>query len=268
MGDGLRLALTTLTVVPVRGPARLDRGAAGRAMTLAPLVGLGVGLVAAAVLFAFRLLDGDQGPPLLACVLAVATLAAVTRGLHLDGLSDLADGLGSYQDPEGARAVMKRPDVGALGLVTVVLVLAVQVAAVLGCVVHGRGTAGLVLSVVTGRVAVVAGCRNTPAAGAEGLGALVAATVRRGVPAAWALAVAGLGAAYELVDRDAGSSAMADALRPVLAVALSLLAARVLRSHAVRRVGGLTGDVLGAVLEVATTVSLVVMGLQVPTALR
>ncbi len=267
MGDGLRLALTTLTVAPVRGPAQPDRAAAARAMTLAPLVGLGLGLLAATVLLIFRLLSGGPGPPLLAGVLAIATLAALTRGLHLDGLGDLADGLGSYRDPAGARAVMKRPDIGALGLVTVVLVLGIQVAAVLGCVVHGRGTAGLVLSVVTGRVAVVAACRNTPAATAHGLGALVAGTISRGVAGAWALAAAGLGAAYEVVDRDTGNDLLLNALRPVAAVALALLAARVLRRHAVRRVGGLTGDVLGALLELATTVSLVVMSLQVPAAL-
>ena len=50
MPDGLRLALTTLTVARVRGPRVLDRRTAGRAMELAPLVGLGLGLLAAGVL--------------------------------------------------------------------------------------------------------------------------------------------------------------------------------------------------------------------------
>ena len=259
MGDGLRLALTTLTVARVRSPRSVDRRAAGTAMSLAPLVGLGLGLVAAAVLTAAQALTRPASSPLLACALTLATLAVLTRGLHLDGLSDLADGLGSYLPAERARAVMKQPDVGALGLAVVVLVLLVQVGALLGAVQSGRGTVGTVLSVVVGRIAVTAACRSTPAAAPDGLGALVALTVRRGVPVGWALVAAATGAAYELT-----AGGLVDGARPILAVALALLAARLLRRHAVRRLGGLTGDVLGAVVETATTVSLVVMACDLP----
>ncbi len=259
MGDGLRLALTTLTVARVRGPRSIDRRTAGAAMALAPVVGLGLGLIAAAVLAAAQALTPAGTPPLLACALTLATLAVLTRGLHLDGLSDLADGLGSYLPAERARAVMKQPDVGALGLAAVVLVLLVQVGALLGAVQSGRGTVGTVLSVVVGRIAVTAACRSTPAAAPDGLGALVAGTVRRGVPVGWALVAAATGAAYELT-----AGGLVDGARPILAVALALLAARLLRRHAVRRLGGLTGDVLGAVVETATTVSLVVMACDLP----
>lgn len=264
MGDGLRLALTTLTVARVRGPQSLDRHTAGAAMALAPVVGLGLGLVAAAVLSGFGRLTRAGTPPLLACALTVATLAVLTRGLHLDGLSDLADGLGSYLPAERARAVMKQPDVGALGLAAVVLVLLVQVGALLGAVQSGRGTVSTVLSVVLGRIAVTAACRSTPAAAPDGLGALVAGTVRRGVPVGWALVAAATGAAYGLTTGDSGTARLFDGARPVLAVALSLLAAWLLRRHAVRRLGGLTGDVLGALVETATTVSLVVMACDLP----
>ena len=259
MGDGLRLALTTLTVARVRGPRSIDRRSAGAAMAFAPVIGLGLGLVAAAVLTAFRVFTRPESPPLLAAALTIATLAVLTRGLHLDGLSDLADGLGSYLPAERARAVMKRPDVGALGLATVVLVLLVQVGALLGAVQSGRGVVSTVLSVVVGRIAVTAACRSTPAAAPDGLGALVAGTVRRGVPAAWALLAAAAGAAYELT-----AGGLVDGARPVLAVALALLAAWLLRRHAVRRLGGLTGDLLGALVETATTVSLVVMAGNLP----
>jgi adenosylcobinamide-GDP ribazoletransferase len=177
--DGLRLALTTLTVLPVRGPARLDRATAGAAMLLAPVVGVLLALPLAGVLLGAERLT--QGPPLLACVLVVALHALATRGLHLDGLADLADGLGSYGSPERARAVMKAPDVGALGAAALVLVPAVQVAALLACTLAGRGGLAVVLSVVTARVAVTAACTaGVPAAAPEGLGALVAGTVPRG----------------------------------------------------------------------------------------
>jgi adenosylcobinamide-GDP ribazoletransferase len=249
--DALRLALTTLTVARVRGPARLDRRTAGRAMELAPLIGLLLGLGAAGVLSAFQAL---VDLPLLPAALAVATLALLTRGLHLDGLADLVDGLASYRDPEGTRAVMKAPDLGPMGMVAVSLALLVQVAAVMTCAVHGRGSAAIVLAVVTGRLAVLWACTRTPAATGEGLGALVARTARRTVAAAWTVAVAAGFGWYAGIGADQGQ-----VVRTVLAVVVGLGLAWVVGRHAVRRVGGVTGDVLGALCEVATTATLVVL---------
>ncbi len=258
MPDGLRLALTTLTVARVRGPRTLDRTTARQAMEIAPLVGVLLGLTAGTIAYLIRLL---QGGDLLAASVAVATLALLTRGLHLDGLADLADGLGSYRDPEGTRAVMKAPDTGALGASTLVLVLLTQVAALASCYDHGRGTASLVLAVTAGRIAVTSACAGPAAATSSGLGALVAQTVRRRVAAAWIGAATVLFAAYAIVDPDGQGSGHRAAARAVLALVLGLLVARALRRHAVHRVGGLTGDVLGAASEVATTVALVVLAL-------
>ncbi|MCU1623222.1 MAG: adenosylcobinamide-GDP ribazoletransferase [Frankiales bacterium] len=251
MPDALRLALTTLTVLRVQGPERLERRTAGRAMELAPLVGLLLGLAAAGVLSASQAL---VDLPLLPAALAVATLALLTRGLHLDGLADLVDGLASYRDPEGTRAVMKAPDLGPMGMVAVSLTLLVQVAAVMTCTLHGRGSAALVLAVVTGRLAVLWACTRTPSATAEGLGALVAQTARRTVAAGWTVAVAAGFGWYATVATD-----QEQLVRTVLAVVLGLGLAWVVGRHAVRRVGGLTGDVLGALCELATTASLVVL---------
>ena len=246
MPDGLRLALTTLTVLPVRGPASLDRPTASRAMLLAPLVGLLLG----ALLLPVVLLVDD---PLLTAALVLAGLALLTRGLHLDGLADLGDGLGSARDPEGAREVMKAPDVGALGLAAVVLVLLVQAAALAACVAAGRGLTAVLLAAVTGRLAVTAACtRGVPAATPTGLGALVAGTVPGAVAPVGALVTASLGGTALLLEDDA-------VLPAVLAVVLGLGAALLLLRHAVRRVGGVTGDVLGALVEVTTAVVLVVV---------
>lgn len=259
MPDGLRLALTTLTVARVRGPEQLDRRTARAAMELAPLVGLLLGVVAAAVLFAFRVLADFRSPALLPSVLAVAALALLTRGLHLDGLADLVDGLGSYRDPEGTRAVMKAPDLGPLGMAAVVLTLLVQVSALSSSVVHGRGSASLVAAVVTGRLAITWACAGPAAASGTGLGALVAGTARRAVAATWtAAAVVGF-SAYATVDKDQIGSATEDVIRTSLAVLVGLGLAWLVGRHALRRVGGLTGDVLGALCEIATTGCLVVL---------
>ncbi|MCU1594100.1 MAG: adenosylcobinamide-GDP ribazoletransferase [Frankiales bacterium] len=258
MPEALRLALTTLTVARVRS-AQVTRHTAGRAMELAPLVGLMLGLAGSAVLITGRVLQDEHLPSLLPPVLAVGALALLTRGLHLDGLADLADGLGSYKDPEGARRVMKAPDVGPFGVVTLVLVLLIQVAALQSCVLAGRGTASLLLAVATGRLAITAACARTPAAADQGLGAMVARTVRRGVPSIWIALLAGGFGAYAIVDPDTSGTDSLRVMRTVLAVLLALAVCRLLRDHAVRRLGGLTGDVLGALSEVATTVALVVL---------
>ena len=105
---------------------------------------------------------------LLGAAVAVALLAALTGGLHLDGLADTGDGLGSRRPAADALAIMRRPDIGPLGVVTLVLVLLIQVTA-LATVPRGwPAVAALVLAVVTGRVAAVL-ATGVPAARPGGL---------------------------------------------------------------------------------------------------
>jgi len=258
VGDGLRLALTTLTVARVRGPQALDRNTAGRAMLLAPAVGALLAALLVPVALALDRLTG--GPSLLPAALVLALAALLTRGLHLDGLADLADGLGSYRSPEQARAIMKAPDVGALGLAAVVLVLLVQVAALTACLSAGRGGTALLVALVAGRVAATAACRvGIPAASRSGLGALVAGTVPRWTPPVLAAATALLGAVALAVESGTGPHLA----QPAVAVTAGLAVAALVQRHAVRRIGGITGDVLGALVEVTTTVVLIVLALEV-----
>jgi len=265
MAEALRLALTILTVAPLRA-GRVDRAAAGRAMELAPLVGLGLGVLAAGLLYAMRMLAPPGAGYLLPAAGAIAGLAALTRGLHLDGLTDTADALGCYGDADRALAVMKDPAVGALGVSTLVLTLLVQVTALAACVRDGRGTMAMVLAVVVGRLAVLWACTpGVPAARASGLGALVAGSARRSVAVAATAVTAAAAGGYGVLDDD---GTVYGAARGLLAVGAGLAAARVLRRHAVSRFGGVTGDVLGAGIEIAATVVLVVMSFDRPDFLR
>jgi adenosylcobinamide-GDP ribazoletransferase len=270
MGDALRLALTTFTVARVRGPRTLDRTTAGRAMSLAPLIGLLLGVLAAAVVVCLRELQGPRASPALPALLGIGVLALLTRGLHLDGLVDTADGLASYAGPERARQIMKEPGVGALGVATLVFVVLLQVLALLACIVMHRGSASLVLAVVVGRLAALCALTPTTAAAApDGLGALVAGTVRRGTPLVWTAIVCVLVGGVEALDEGTSTAVRAvDAGRGVVAVLLALGVARLLRRHAVRRLGGISGDVLGALIEVATAVTLLVMALELPDSIR
>jgi adenosylcobinamide-GDP ribazoletransferase len=258
VGDGLRLSFTTLSVLPVRPAERLDRTTAGRAMELAPLTGLVLGLLAAGLLFVSRVLGA---PPTVAAVVGIGTLALLTRGQHLDGLADLVDGLSSYRDPEGTRAVMRAPDLGPLGASALVLVLMTQVVCLSSAIGQHRGTLSLLTAVVAGRVAVTAACTGTPAATPDGMGALVAGTARRGIARAWVVLLALAAAVALALDPDATHDHVLRAAIGLSAVTVGLLAARLVRAHAVRRVGGLTGDVLGGLSEVATTAALLVLSL-------
>lgn len=253
--DSLRLAVGTLTVLRVPPPARVDPRTAGRAMLWAPVVGAGLGAVAAVVLEAVRAVTRSATGTLLAAVLAVATLALLTRALHWDGLADTADGLGSALPAPGALAVMRRSDVGPFGVVAVVLVLLLQVSALAAAVGHGYGWLCLLVSTTTGRTAAAVACaRGIPAARGSGLGAMVAGTVPR--PAALVLAVAVVAAAAGAgaVDDDATVRLVARAGGAVL---LGLGVAALLLLRCIRRLGGVTGDVLGALVETATAAALV-----------
>ncbi|MEU6078853.1 adenosylcobinamide-GDP ribazoletransferase [Micromonospora sp. NPDC047074] len=247
LADGARLALTTFTTLPVRA-GRIDRPVAGAAMALAPAVGVLLGAVLAGVL----LLPGALAPPLVAAGLTVGAGALLTRGLHLDGLADTVDALGSYRRGAAALEIMKKPDVGPFGVVALVVVLLVQAAALAELAARSwpAALAAVVTATAAGRFGVAVACRRgVPAARPDGLGALVAGTVGPIALVAGAVAVA-LPALAAVPGRPwQGPLAVAAAL----AVAVGLL------RHVVRRLGGVTGDVLGATVEVVTT--LVYLGL-------
>ena len=239
--NALRLSLGTLTVLPVRVPGSLDRTTAGRAMLLAPLVGLLLGLAAAAVtlLPATPLVDG---------FLAVGSLALLTRAMHLDGLADTADGLGSALPADRALQVMRRSDIGPFGVVTVVLFLGAQVASIAALVSAHRGWVLVVVAAVLSRTVLPVLCHRLPAARPDGLGHLVAGSVRLvpllvSVTLALAACVA-LGWTYDVVVTCVG-----------IVVALLLVTAYAL--HCAHRFGGITGDVLGACVELTMTAALV-----------
>ncbi len=245
---GLRLAVTTLTVLPLRA-GRVDRPAAAVAMGVAPAVGAVLGAVLGA------LLAGLVAAGLPAGVAGAVTVGAgvlLTRGLHLDGLADTVDALGSYRRGDAALQVMKKPDVGPFGVAAVVLVLLVQVTALGALAARTWPLAVVAVAVTTaaGRLGVPLACRRgVPAARTDGLGALVAGTVPTPVLLAGAAAVA-------------VSAVTAVPGRPwqgPLAVGAALAAALLLVRHAVRRFGGVTGDVVGAAVEAATTVAYVVL---------
>ncbi|MCX4645902.1 MULTISPECIES: adenosylcobinamide-GDP ribazoletransferase [unclassified Streptomyces] len=251
--DGLRFAFGTLTVLPVK-VTRWDREAARAGMLCAPVAGLVVGLAAAALGGILTLLGAG---PLLAAVASVSVPAALTRGLHLDGLADTADGLGSGKPAEDALRIMKQSDIGPFGVITLVLALLAQVAALTELYADSwaRGALAAVVSALTARLALTLASRaGVPPARPEGLGAAVAGTVPvRGALLAAAVTVCAAGAAGAVTGSAYG------AVHGAAATALACCAAELLLRHCVRRFGGVTGDVFGGIAETAATAALVVL---------
>jgi adenosylcobinamide-GDP ribazoletransferase len=229
-------ALLTVLRVPARAAAS-TRGV----LPWAPLVGLVLGGVAAGV----GLAGARVVSPLTGAVLAVAVLAALTRGLHLDGLADTADGLGPLRGRERALQVMRQGDVGPFGVVTLLLTVLLQVSAAATVLETERGWTALLAAPVVARLAMArTGLPGVPVAAGSALGQSVAGTVSARWLAGWVFVTAAL---LTVADRALLAGAVA-----------GLLAAELLLRRARARLGGVTGDVMGAMGETAAAVTLLV----------
>jgi adenosylcobinamide-GDP ribazoletransferase len=254
-GGSLARSVGLFTVLPAGSEAaQLGPGDGVAALLWLPAVGAVLGAAAGVPAGAIREWEPHAG--LAGAVLAVAALALLTRCLHLDGLADTADGLGSRAPAERALEIMRKSDIGPFGVVTLVFVLLADVTAVSSA----RGgpwtpVAVLAIAAATGRVAAVqAAMRGVPAARSSGFGTLVADGISTGAVAAWTIGVLVLGT---LVAGAAGINV----IWTVVAQLAALAVAWWLRAHAGRRLGGMTGDVFGALIETATAVVLIGMAL-------
>lgn len=122
---GFRLAVQFLTRLPVPGVADFSPVDLARSAAWFPLVGLVVGGLVALVTFAL-----DYRSASVAGIVGVLAWVWLTGALHLDGLADLADAIGaSHRDPERFFAVLRDPHLGTFGVVSIVLVLLLKTAA-------------------------------------------------------------------------------------------------------------------------------------------
>ena len=229
----MRAALAFLTPLPV-GAARVpDRDT----LVWFPLIGALIGLGVAGAWWA----AAEVFPPLVAAAVAVAVDVVLTGALHLDGLADSADGLlAHHRDAERRREVMAAPDVGAFGVAAVVLVLLLRWAALASLVPDGWLL--LVLWAASRSVMVLALALVRYVGG--GLGATMA-----GGPV-WMGVQGSVGAAV-VAGVSLGAGGVAAVVGCVVAATAVVLLGR-------RRLGGVTGDVLGAAGVLGETVGLVV----------
>jgi adenosylcobinamide-GDP ribazoletransferase len=251
--DAWRLAFGTLTALPARPPGVVDRRRTGAAMVLAPVAVIPLGLAVAAVVVAG---DWMGLSPFVVALLALGAAVLGNRGFHLDGLSDVADGMAASYDRERSLAVMKTGTSGPAGTVAVLLVLGLQTAGLAGVVAGSdqwRAAALAGLAVCVSRAALVLCClRGVRPARADGLGRPYTQTVGPVVAAAVWIAIA-------LVLALAGAWAGLPWWRGVLAATVALLVVAAVVARSVSRFGGVTGDVFGASVELALAALLVAL---------
>lgn len=200
-----------------------------------PLVGLLVALPGAAVLL--------LAPGVITAILAIGFSVWITGGLHEDGLADLADGLGG-RDPEQRLAIMRDSRIGSFGVLALGFITALRVAAL---VVLPGPAAALIAAAMLSRAGMGLAMRLPPAR-PSGLGADAGRPAPEQVLAGGAAALL---AAVVLLGLPAA----------LIAVFAALLAQTVLAWQAHHRLGGQTGDVLGAVQQLGEAAVLVALAL-------
>lgn len=247
----MRYALGLFSIIPVP-PFEVDRRVASRAMAGFPWLGLLLGALAAAVLYGASVLAS----PILGAMLGLAALAGLTGALHLDGVADTADGLGSRRPPDEALQVMRKSDVGPMGVAVLVLVLLIDAAALASLPSPLLGAVALAGGAMTGRLAVTLASTSQQSARRQGFGALFVGVTSIATAAVSCLAVslAVLGGAW-----------WAGGYRALLAAGIALAAAALVGAlwarHLLRRLGGWTGDTFGSLIEIAQAVFLVAFAL-------
>nr|VFK25431.1 MAG: cobalamin-5'-phosphate synthase [Candidatus Kentron sp. MB]VFK29096.1 MAG: cobalamin-5'-phosphate synthase [Candidatus Kentron sp. MB]VFK74672.1 MAG: cobalamin-5'-phosphate synthase [Candidatus Kentron sp. MB] len=236
-------ALGFLTILPLPAACRhTERDLIGSVIFF-PLIGLVIGLSAAGTCFLLE----DHLPPLVLSVVLVGWLAMVHGGLHLDGLADTADGFLSHHGRERVLAIMRDSHIGAFGALAMMGILALKTAALASLSPDYRLEA-MLLAPLAGR-AILAPLLLLPSARADGLGNLF---YREGTD--WRVMGASLGGV-------AGLLVVAGlATGPGLAAVGTVIMAIALFAYwCWRRIGGVTGDTLGAASELAEALVLLVL---------
>ena len=248
----LSLAVTLLTAIPLpqRWPADERPDVAGYFPVAGLLMG-GVGYVLLAAAARLGVPGGSRASleSLLLATVLVAAWAGLTRILHWDALADVADGYWGAHEPSRRLEIASDPHVGAFGVVGVVLVALVQVAAISLLIAKGALLA-VVVAVVIARYAAVFGSWLGSPAKDTGLGAAVTGRPRAASATAASLVLlATLSLSW--------TSGLGLFAAVVACVAVALGVPHVLAS----RFGGITGDVLGASILLTETAALVILAL-------
>jgi adenosylcobinamide-GDP ribazoletransferase len=230
-------ALSFLTAVPIPRGVGLGERDLRRAAVLFPVVGAAVGALIAAVAWG----AAQVLPPFAAGILGVASGVAATAGLHLDGLGDVADGIGASLGGSDPSDAMRDPRLGTFGVAAVVLDLLLKSSLLSALVVAGFPWE-VVAACAISRVAPIAMAWRMPYLG--------------GGTGRWTDGIGGGATAAALVIGLTISIPCAGLATPAMVLPVAVVAI-VLGSWSGRRLGGATGDIFGATIELGETFALI-----------
>lgn len=240
----LAAGFALLTRLPVHRLTLPTIPAAARAVWAYPIAGAVVGALGGG---AYWFGQGLSFPPALAAVWAVAALVLITGALHEDGLADFADGLAGGTR-EQSLSIMRDHHIGTYGVIALVLSLAIRATAIALIASPGSVVAALAAAGAASRLSAVLLMTALPPARADGLSVAV------GRPGA-GLTAAALGATFVICW-------LLFPFGTTLAVILSALAGAIgIGAVASTRLGGQTGDVLGASVQLTECLALTVLAI-------
>ena len=244
---GLITAFRTLTLLPVPGE---DAENMSSSLPWFPVVGAVLGILLWGLAALAGLISGGWAQGIAVVVLVAGSW--LTRGIHLDGLADMADGFGGGHSREKALLIMKDSNVGAFGVIALILIFLAKFAAL--CAISAGGALFLLVpAFVISRYAMVNVAVSLPYARQEGTGG----PFIKGASSLHSI-IAGV-ISLVIVVIFAGWLGL-------LALVISLLAALLLSLYFKKRVGGVTGDLLGATSEITEALTLLIIAAYVSAA--
>ena len=237
------LLVATVFLTRIRLPVAAEAADVGRAARWFPLVGAGLGVVAA---LAAKGMAGIPGlPPILGALLLVGAGAWITGAIHLDGLADTVDGFGGGRSRDDVLRIMRDPVIGSFGAIALLLVMGSKVGALATLLERHTAVPVLLVAPTLSRWTIVALNAWLPYARPEGgLGGAI--TNHRGASAlVWATAVTAV------------VTVMAVRAQGLILWACAVVVMAAFGFTARRRIQGVTGDVFGASVEVTEATVLV-----------
>ena len=229
MLQDLAAAFGLLTRLPF-GRLAPDGTDYARAVWAYPVAGAAVGLLGA---IAYALCARIGLPPAIAAFWTLAAMVLITGALHEDGLADTADGLGGGRTPQRRLEIMRDSRIGSFGALALMFSLLIRGAAIAEIADPGDVAAALIASGALGRAAIITVLRMARPARPDGMAAALADIPPGAAVAGWAIAIA-------------ITALLLPARTGLLVLAAAALTGMIFARLARTRLGGHTGDILGA----------------------